>query len=624
MDNKAVGKRVLEAVGGEKNVNSLVHCATRLRFKLKDEAVADTERLKADPDVIQVVQSGGQYQVVIGSNVADVYKAIVDNSGLGEASDEDSGEKGNILNQFIDVISGIFTPFLGAMAAAGVLKGFLSLAVVLGWLTDAQGAYQILFAAADGLFTFLPVMLAITAARKFKTNEFLAAAIAMALVYPAISAIAGAGTGLDFFGIPAVLSPSGYTSSVIPIILAVWVQSKLEPLVKKIVPQFLQTILVPLIVLLVMVPLTFIVLGPIGTIIGQGLGSLFNSVYGFSPLVAGLIMGGFWQVFVMFGMHWGFVPLIFLNLEQLGFDVLAPMLLPAVLSQGGAALAVALRTKDLKLRQLGITSTITSFFGITEPTVYGVTLPLKKPFIVACVSGAIGGALVGMSGVKMFANGLVSLLSIPSFISTIDGVESNVMMAVIGTAVAFALAFIGTIVIGFDDPKTASTTDAKNTGSTAHLAETDARHILKSPLSGKIVPLAEVKDPVFSSGAMGKGLAIEPEQGELIAPADGEITTIFPTGHAVGFTTTDGIEILMHIGMDTVELDGKGFTAHVNQGDKISAGQALVSFDVAAIQAAGYSTITPIVITNTNDFADVLDLNQEEIIQGEDFLTIVK
>ncbi|MGM0124922.1 PTS system beta-glucoside-specific transporter subunit IIABC [Enterococcus sp. AZ194] len=619
MDNKAVGKRVLEAVGGEKNVNSLVHCATRLRFKLKDEAVADTAKLKADPDVIQVVQSGGQYQVVIGSNVADVYKAILDDSGLGE-SPVDEGEKGNLLNQFIDVISGIFTPFLGAMAAAGVLKGFLSLAVVLGWLSDADGAYQILFAAADGIFTFLPILLAITAARKFKTNEFLAAGIAMALVYPAISAIAGAGTGLDFFGIPAILSPSGYTSSVIPIILAVWLQSKFEPLVKKMVPQFLQTILVPLIVLVVMVPVTFVAVGPLGTIAGDALGSLFNTVYGFSPLVAGLIMGGFWQVFVMFGMHWGFVPLMFLNLEQLGYDVLVPMLLPAVIAQGGAALAIALRTKNSKLRQLAFTSTITSFFGITEPTVYGVTLPLKKPFIVACVTGALGGAVVGMSGVKVFANGLVSLLSIPSFISTIDGVESNVMMAIIATAASFVLAFIGTFVIGFDDPK-----NPENTSNTqSHAAETNTRHILQSPLSGKIMPLADVKDPVFSSGAMGKGLAIEPEQGELIAPADGEITTIFPTGHAVGFTTTDGIEILMHIGMDTVELDGEGFTAHVKQGDQVKAGQSLVSFDLAKIKAAGYSIITPIVITNTNDFADVVDLDQEEIIQGEDFLTIVK
>ncbi|ENZ5662151.1 beta-glucoside-specific PTS transporter subunit IIABC [Enterococcus hirae] len=622
MDNQAVGKRVWEAVGGEKNVNSLVHCATRLRFKLKDESVADTQKLKQDPDVIQVVQSGGQYQVVIGSNVADVYQAIVDEQGLTDQSGTEDQSK-NPLNRLIDIISSIFTPFLGAMAAAGILKGFLSLATVLGWLSADTGAYQILFAAADGVFTFLPVMLAFTAAKKFKTNQFLSVAIAMALVYPAITQLAGAGGAVDFFGLPIVLAQSGYTSSVIPIILAVWVQSKFEPLVKKVIPQFLQMIFVPMIVLLVMVPLTFLLLGPIGTVIGNGLGSLFNSIYSFSPLVAGLIMGSLWQVFVMFGMHWGFVPIMFLNIEQYGFDVMVPMLLPAVLAQGGAALAVAIRTKDTKLRLLGISSTITSLFGITEPTVYGVTLPLKKPFVVACLSAGIGGAMIGFAGVKAFSSGLVSLLTIPTFISTNQAVESNVTMAILATALSFVLAFVGTLIVGFDE----TVQDEKletNQQTTAGDTISSARHNLKSPLSGKVLPLSDVPDKVFSSGAMGKGLAIDPEKGELIAPADGEITTIFPTGHAVGLTTKDGIEILMHIGMDTVELEGQGFETFVKQGDQVKAGDLLVRFDIEAIKAAGYSVITPIVITNTEHFADVLELNQEELIASEDFLAIVK
>lgn len=622
MDNQAVGKRVWEAVGGEKNVNSLVHCATRLRFKLKDESVADTQKLKQDPDVIQVVQSGGQYQVVIGSNVADVYQAIVDEQGLTDQSGTEDQSK-NPLNRLIDIISSIFTPFLGAMAAAGILKGFLSLATVLGWLSADTGAYQILFAAADGVFTFLPVMLAFTAAKKFKTNQFLSVAIAMALVYPAITQLAGAGGAVDFFGLPIVLAQSGYTSSVIPIILAVWVQSKFEPLVKKVIPQFLQMIFVPMIVLLVMVPLTFLLLGPIGTVIGNGLGSLFNSIYSFSPLVAGLIMGSLWQVFVMFGMHWGFVPIMFLNIEQYGFDVMVLMLLPAVLAQGGAALAVAIRTKDTKLRSLGISSTITSLFGITEPTVYGVTLPLKKPFVVACLSAGIGGAMIGFAGVKAFSSGLVSLLTIPTFISTNQAVESNVTMAILATALSFVLAFVGTLIVGFDE----TVQDEKletNQQTTAGDTISSARHNLKSPLSGKVLPLSDVPDKVFSSGAMGKGLAIDPEKGELIAPADGEITTIFPTGHAVGLTTKDGIEILMHIGMDTVELEGQGFETFVKQGDQVKAGDLLVRFDIEAIKAAGYSVITPIVITNTEHFADVLELNQEELIASEDFLAIVK
>ncbi|MFS0925169.1 beta-glucoside-specific PTS transporter subunit IIABC [Enterococcus durans] len=622
MDNQAVGKRVWEAVGGKNNVNSLVHCATRLRFKLKDESLAKTQELKNDPDVIQVVQSGGQYQVVIGSNVADVYQSIVDEQGLADHADTEEKSK-NPLNRFIDIISSIFTPFLGAMAAAGILKGFLSLAIVLGWLTVDTGAYQILYAAADGVFTFLPVMLAFTAAKKFKANQFLSVAIAMALVYPAITELAGAGGAVDFFNLPVILSPSGYTSSVIPIILAVWVQSKFEPLVKKAIPQFLQMIFVPMIVLLVMVPLTFLVLGPIGTVIGNGLGSLFNSIYGFSPLVAGFIMGALWQVFVMFGMHWGFVPIMFLNIEQYGFDVLMPMLLPAILAQGGAAVAVAVRTKDAKLRSLGISSMITSLFGITEPTVYGVTLPLKKPFIVACLSGGIGGAMIGFAGVKAFSSGLVSLLTIPTFISTNEAVESSVMMAVIATAVSFILAFVGTLIIGFDESAQDENLEG-NKQTTAGDSIGTARHNLKSPLSGKVLPLSEVPDKVFSSGAMGKGIAIEPENGDLLAPADGVITTIFPTGHAVGITTTDGIELLMHIGMDTVELEGKGFEVFVKQGDTVHTGDLLVHFDIDTIKKAGYSVITPIVVTNTDHFADVLEFDQEEIIASEDFLAIVK
>lgn len=622
MDNQEVGKRVWEAVGGQKNVNSLVHCATRLRFKLKDESIADTQKLKKDPDVIQVVQSGGQYQVVIGSNVADVYQAIVDEQGLTDQSDTQDHSK-NPLNHLIDIISSIFTPFLGAMAAAGILKGFLTLAAVLGWLATDSGAYQVLYAAADGVFLFLPVMLAFTAAKKFKTNQFLSVAIAMALVYPAITEIAGAGGGIDFFGLPIVLSQSGYTSSVIPIILAVWVQSKFEPLVKKIIPQFLQMIFVPMIVLLVMVPLTFLVLGPIGTIIGNGLGSLFNSIYGFSPLVAGFLMGSLWQVFVMFGMHWGFVPIIFLNMQQYGFDVLAPMLLAAVLAQGGAALAVAFRTKDAKLRSLGFSSMITSLFGITEPTVYGVTLPLKKPFIVACLSAGVGGAMIGFAGVKAFSGGLISLLSIPTFISTNEAIESNVTLAVIAAALSFVLAFVGTLIVGFDEASQDETLE-ENQQTTAGETLGNARHNLKSPLSGKVLPLTEVPDKVFSSGAMGKGIAIDPEKGELLAPADGEVTTVFPTGHAIGLTTKEGVEILMHIGMDTVELEGKGFKVFVKQGDQVQAGDLLVRFDIEAIKDAGYSVITPIVVTNTDHFADVLELNQEEIIASEDFLAIVK
>lgn len=618
--NKEIAVRVLDAVGGKENVNSVVHCATRLRFKLKDEEKADTNRLIQDDDVIQVVQSGGQYQVVIGSHVSDVYRELTGVANF-DGESEKSAEKGNPLNQLIDIISSIFTPFLGAMAGAGVLKGFLTLAVTMNWLAADSGVYTVWYAIADGLFTYLPVMLAFTAAKKFKTNEFLAVSLAMALVHPSITELAG--QTLSFVGIPVIIGASAYTSSVIPIILAVFLQSYVECFFKKVIPSFLQIICVPLAVFLIMAPVTFIVVGPLGTIVGNLLGSGYDAIYNLSPILAGAIMGGLWQVFVMFGMHWGFVPIAMVNLTQFGFDTMVPMLLPAVLAQGGAALAVFFITKNVKLKGLALSSTITSLFGITEPTVYGVTLPLKKPFIAACISGAIGGAIVGFSQVKNYTFGLVSLLSLPSFIPQDTQDMSGLIAAAIGTAVAFGAAFVLTFVLRFEDQPNPADTDTEKSKVPAP-SITNERVVLSSPLAGRVVPLNEVKDQVFSSGAMGKGIAIDPANGTLVAPADGTITTLFPTGHAIGLTTTDGVEILMHIGMDTVELEGKGFEIFVKQEDQVKKGDLLVKFDLSLIKEAGYSTVTPIVVTNTPNYLDVLDMNQEDVLQGEDFLAIVK
>ena len=616
--NKQLASDVLELVGGKKNVNSVVHCATRLRFKLKDESVAKTEEIKKHPGVIQVVQSGGQYQVVIGSHVNEVYAELTEISGLGESSSDAEGPKGNIFNQFIDIISGIFTPFLGALAGVGVLKGLLTLLVVTGLLSAESGAYQILFAASDGFMQFLPFAIAFTAAKKFKADPFIALAVSGALLYPAITAVAGAQSGLDFFGIPVIMGPTGYMQTVIPIIIAVWIQTYVEKFAKKISPGFLQIILVPLITVLIMVPLAFVAIGPLGTIIGAVLGKGYSAIFGFSPIVAGAVMGGLWQVFVMFGMHWGFIPIALVNLTTNGYDTMTAMLLGAVIAQAGTALAVAIKTKAEKRKALAISGTLTAVFGITEPTVYGVTLPLKKPFYAACIGGAVGGAIIGGAGVKMFAGGLISLLSIPGFISNIDGVESSVVMGIIGTAVSFVIAFVLTLVLGFDKEEELEAEVTKTS------VENKGREILKAPLTGKIVSMNDVPDEVFASGALGKGIAIEPTIGELRAPANGVVTTIFPTGHAVGLTTESGAEILMHIGMDTVELEGKGFEKLVSQGDSVKAGDLLVKFDIKAIQEAGKPVVTPIVVTNHTDYLDVLDFNQSEVIEGEDFLTLVK
>lgn len=625
MDNQQIAKEILQLVGGEANVQSVVHCVTRLRFKLKNEKKANTESLKKHSEVLQIIQSGGQYQVVVGSHVNDVYSELMKIGTLGQGGEKNSNNgKEPCLNQLIDVISSIFTPFLGAMAGAGVLKGFLTLAVAIGWIKVSSGEYQILFALADGMFTFLPIMLAFTAAKKFDVNQYLAVTLAMALVYPTITSVAATNSQLSFLGIPIILGTSGYTSSVIPIILIVFIQKYVEKFFKKVFPIFLQIICVPLFTLLLLGPLAFIALGPIGTILGYLVGSVYNSIYSFSPLFAGAIMGGFWQVFVMFGMHWGFVPVMMLNLNRIGFDTMVPMLLPAVIAQGGAALAVFFRTKDIRLKGIAISSFVTSLFGITEPTVYGVTLPLKKPFLAACISGAIGGAVVGFFHVKNYSFGLVSLLSLPGFIDPKISQLTGTYMAVIGMIIAFSGAFALTLVMSFDEPDpTMASKDLKNQSPTSK-AVLGERVVLVSPLDGKILPLSKVEDAVFSSGVLGKGVAIQPTNGKLYAPADGVITTVFPTGHAVGMVTKDEVEVLMHIGIDTIQMKGEGFELLVSQGDFVEKGMLLIRFDLKKIEQAGHPITTPIVITNSKNFLDVVEVKETDVTVQSNFLTIIK
>lgn len=456
MKNKQLANEVLSLVGGKDNVISVIHCATRLRFKLKDESIANTEGLNNHNGVIKVVQSGGQYQVVIGSHVSEVYSHL-DINGSEVDGHSEVGEKKGLLSMAIDTISSIFTPFLGVIAGSGILKGLLNLAIALGWLTSKDSTYQLLYTAADGIFYFMPMALAITAARKFKTNEFLALALAMALLYPGFTSyaagVAEAGGSLNFLGLPIIYSAAigGYTSTVIPIILAVWIQSYVERFAKKVVPGIIRIFGVTALTLLIMVPLTYIVIGPIGLVFGQVIGGLFKGLYSFNPIIAGLLLGGLWQVLVMFGMHWGLVPIALSNLATTGMDFMIPMSLAGVLAQSGAALGVFLVTKDTKLKGLAGSGMITALFGITEPTVYGVTLPLKKPFIFACMGGAIGGAIVAANNVLSYAFGQ-SILTLPSLIDP-AGDTSKMIIAVIAYALAFGFAAIMTVLFGVKESK---------------------------------------------------------------------------------------------------------------------------------------------------------------------------
>lgn len=622
-DYSELAKDIIAHVGGKDNVNNLRHCITRLRFSLKDVSKADTDYLKKREGVVTVVEAGGQYQVVIGNHVPDVYAAVLEQGvkGVG-AEDIDEGDlpKGNLFDRFIDVISSIFQPFLGALTAAGILKGITALSAALGMDTTSS-LYIVLNTLGDGLFQYLPVILAVTAAQKFKMSIYTGIAIAGALLYPGLEGVLSKATGF------AVTLPSGgYFQTVLPILLAIFVASKIEKAVKRISPDSLKMFLVPLVTIAVTVPLTFMVVGPVANTASSWVGDAFKAVYNFSPIFYGLLLGGLWQVLVMFGLHWGIIPLVIIDfsLHQQS-TLLAPAALPNF-TQTGVLLAIWLRTKEKKVKQGAMPALISSLVGVTEPAIYGYTLPMWTPFIVSCIVSALVGAFVSFFGTTGYAMGGLGIFQYPSYINpeTKDFTFMWVMIA--GTVLAILLSFIIMLFIKipylYGNPDE-ELVEANQEEVVTPLKEVN-QEIIASPMIGTVVPLADVPDEVFASGAMGKGLAIDPSDGVIVAPANAEVTMVFPTNHAIGLTTENGAELLIHIGMDTVSLAGKGFKAYVKAGDKVQAGEKLLAFDANAIKAAGLPVITPIIVTNTDAFDDVLTTQERTVDAGDYLLTAVK
>jgi len=612
MDHSKLAGDIVRGVGGEKNISSLVHCATRLRFKLKNNAQANKKTIENLPGVIQVIESGGQFQVVIGNEVVDVYREITKATKLGDVKQDNQGADGKLFDRMIDIISGIFTPLLGAMAGAGMLKGLLMVVLGMHWVDPASGTVKILSAAADSLFYFLPLFLAFTTARKFDADPYIATMIAGALVHPDMTAVFKSADPLDFMGIP-VLSPShvlGYATSVIPIILAVYVQSKIEPFLNKSINANLRRFLVPLLLLAVIVPVTMIVFGPFGTYVSKWVGIGYSTIYNSSPILAGMLIAGFWQTLVIFGLHWGLIPIIFNNLSQFGFDTFGAMITPAVFAQAGAALGVWLKTKQPKIKAIAGPATISGIIGITEPAIYGITLRYKKPFILGSIAGAIGGGIVGMVGASAKSFAIPGLMTLPIFYGDGFGMFIGAIL------IAFFLAVILTYLFGYKDEEVMT--------ETIQSSELLKQGAIFSPLTGKVVLLENIKDQAFASGAVGKGIAIIPTEGVLRAPVSGTVTSVFPTGHAIGITSDEGIEILMHVGLDTVRLEGKFFTVKVKQNDRVKQGQLLSTFDIEGITKEGYEISTPVIITNAGEYLDVIGTEQQQLKIGDPLLTIVK
>ncbi|HEY3438142.1 MAG TPA: beta-glucoside-specific PTS transporter subunit IIABC [Actinotalea sp.] len=616
---------VLRNVGGAENVKSVTHCATRLRFVLNDRAKADKAAVEATRGVITVVEAGGQFQVVIGNTVANVYESLTSNSRVTAG---EGGSSGGLLAKAIDLITSIFTPFLWVLAGSGLLKAFLAVWVKVSPEAAATSSYAVLMTAGDAIFQFLPILLAITASKRFKANQFVSVAIASALIYSAtiavipnaegasvtLRAFADGGGQLTFFGVPIVMI--SYLSAVIPTILAVYAQSHLERLLNKVLPEVLRNFVTPLVVLAVIVPLTFLAIGPVSNWVGTGLSDAINWFWGLSPLIGGALMGAGWQIFVIFGVHWGFVPMIVQDLSLQGYSLLTGPLFAAVLAQAGAGFAVFLKTRNRELKEVAGPATVSAFLaGITEPMIYGVTLRLKKPFIYACIGGAVGGAIAAAGGSA--AEGFV----LPGAITLTATMNvGSFPLQLLGTGLAIVIAFVLTMTLGFKDvPTTAAAAGSPEDTATGTVPSEAVA--IAAPVAGRVVPLDAVPDKVFSSGAMGSGMGVIPSEGKAYAPISGTLVTVMP--HAFGIRGDDGLEVLVHVGLDTVELKGAHFTTYVSQGERVSVGQLLTEFDIDGIVAAGYNPMTVMIITNSASYSAVVPVAEGDVVPAELVLDVV-
>jgi PTS system beta-glucosides-specific IIC component len=605
MNYEELARNILNNVGGEQNVKSVIHCATRLRFKLKDREKANKEKIEKIKGVIAVMESGGQFQVVIGNTVSDVYKALGKISNLinaSENSQEDTSNAGNVFSKFIDVVSSIFTPILGAMVGSAIIKGMLMLFTILHLLDATTGTYRILAAASNSIFYFLPVILAYTSAKKFRANIIIAMVIGGSLIYPDMVQAFKDAKAIDFLGLPVILI--NYTSSVIPIILSVFILSKVEKFFDRIIPDTVKSFLVPLFLILIVVPASFLVIGPMGNYIGVGVAAGYQFLYSLNPIIAGIVTGGFYMSLVIFGVHWGLAPIQINNVAVHGFDTITGMYLPAKYAQAGAALGIALKTKNKEIKAEAASAGLTAaIFGITEPVIYGFSLKYKKPFIIASIAGAIGGGISGAFRAAASSYGISNTLTLPVFL------EHGFAGIIIAIITAFSVSIILTYLFGYDD----SMLGKEENVIVSKQEDLIENEIIYSPILGEQIELSKVNDKVFSEGVLGKSVAIEPLEGKVYAPADGVLSVLYPTMHAIAITTDSGMEILIHIGINTVNLKGKHFTSHLNQGDKVKKGQLLVEFDLEQIKQEGYDVTTMVIVTNTNNYLKIAETDSKKV-----------
>lgn len=608
-----LAKEIIFLIGGENNIVNLTHCVTRLRFKLKDETKTDENSLSKLKGVISIVKGNGQFQVVVGNAVEDIFNAIQRQYSIGETEVKEEKKSGTLFTRALNMMSAILNPIVIALAGAGMIKALLViLTTTLGILDTSGGTYKILAAAGNSVFYFLPLFLAYSSAKAFKCNPYIALAIVATLMEPNFTKLMSKpGDMTSFLGIPVVLI--GYSGSLVPAIVSILIYSKLEKVLKKFIPKNIELFALSFVALLIMVPLTIIVIGPIGVYLADQVGNLVNFLSVKNGLLTGAVIGAGWTFLVMLGVQWGVVPIMINNISTYGYDVIRPMIAAATFASAGAAFGVFLKAKNKENKAYALSATIPALLGgITEPIVYGISLKYRKPFIAQVIGGAIAGGFMGMMHTKAIVYVFPALTTLPAFLG------ETFVYYVIGITLAFVITAVITYFLGIDE-KDDIEIHEKNSSNTKNEAEDI---IIKSCIEGEAIELSKVKDEAFASGSIGKGVGIIPQKGVLYAPADGEISTVFVTGHAVGMATDKEAEILMHIGINTVEMNGEGFIKKVKDGQKVKAGDILIEFDIEKIKRAGYDTTTMMVISNSEEYSDIEVLNLGEVKQNNDILII--
>ena len=625
-------KKIVELVGGENNISSLVHCATRLRFELKDEGKANKAELTKLSYVLQVVISGGQYQVVIGPAVNDYFNAILSVAHIGGAgsSDQEAGaKKGNVMDRIMKVISGAFSPLIPLLAGAGMMKALLTVFTEFGLMGYEDPTYLILSAAGNAVFYFLPVFLGITLAKQFGANAYVGGGIGAALLEPNFTGLLGM-EGVNFLGIG--VTPIDYASTIFPIFIAVIVYSYLEKGLKKIIKKELQLFLVPMLCLMLMVPFTVILFGPFGTTLANKVSDVVMWLFNFNRIIAGMILGASYPFLTLLGLHWGFTPITLQNLNDFGGDMIEGVCVCAVFAEIGIALGAYLKAKKhSRMRDIAGPTILTGILaGVTEPILYGIIMNYKRMLAVVAVASGIGGAINGALHVTCDAYVFHNIFSLAMrTYSPFTGYLFGIAAALIsGVLLTYFWGVTADDMEAFEpeekdsskeEPETAKVETAKN-------VQMEAGTVLdiQAPLTGETVTLQEVPDEVFASGVAGLGTAIRPSVGEVTAPCDAEVSVVFPSRHAIGLTTESGADLLIHIGLNTVMLDGEGFEVLVQQGDRVRAGQPLLKFDMDLIREKGYSLISPVLVSNADEFQEIRMIAEGSVKAGEKLYQVIK